>query len=65
VTIDAGLVASVDLYTAGTNPLNVSEHTGLALAEGIHTLKFKVNGKNAGSSNHYCSLDFIVLERTA
>jgi len=61
-TIDAALLGTTDL-NAAANYLNVVEYTGIVLAEGAHTLKFKVNGKTG--TGYYVGLSFIALERTA
>lgn len=66
IDIDAAEVASFDLYS---NPLvnNVRKiQAGIPIAAaGLKTLKLRIDGKNALSSDHYCGLHYIALWRTA
>jgi len=66
VDIDAVEVASFDLYSA-TSVSNVRMvATGIVVAsDGLKTLKFRVDGKNASSDGYYMSFHYIALWRTA
>lgn len=54
VSIDFGSVlATWDLYSA-SSVFNVVQTLGITISTtGVHTLRFKVNGKNASSSNYF------------
>jgi hypothetical protein len=65
VYIDAVEVGSVDLYNGSTVMNYRAAITGISIAEGAHTLKLQVDGKNASSSDHYFSTSGINLQRTA
>ncbi len=61
-TVEKG---SVDLYAASADKLNVEEITGLVLTAREHTLKFRVDGKNASSSDYFFRTAAISLQRTS
>ena len=60
--MDASNLGNTDTY--GTVDMAVVEYTGLSLG-GSHSIKIKVNGKHASSSNHYVRIHAISLTRTA
>lgn len=66
VDIDGDELVSVDAYDSGTVYGAVSTTTGITIAaSGIKTLTVTLDGKNASSSNYRCSINEIVLWRTA
>lgn len=64
IDVDGSEEHSVDLYAA-LDVLNIEEVTGLVLAEGAHTLKFRADGKNGSSSSYLFTVEGISLQRTA
>jgi len=65
IYIDADEVHSIDMYGAAQkNTLDV-EYNIVVASSGVKTIKFLVDGKNASSSNYYCTLNLITFSRTA
>lgn len=65
IDIDDTEVASFDLYSADTYNVTKTQ-TGIVVASaGLKTIKLRVDGKNASSTDHYVRPIFIVLWRTA
>jgi len=66
IDIDGTEVASFDQY-ADTQTTNVRfEKTGINItSDGIKTLRFRVDGKNANSTDYIIRVSYIVLIRTA
>jgi hypothetical protein len=65
IDIDDVEVGSFDLYAGVADYNNVEEVTGISLGRGEHTLKFRIDGKNASSSDYNVFLQGIALKRTA
>ena len=63
--VQKGDAGGYDLYAASADNLNCVEITGLTLTAGEHTLKFKIDGKNASSSGYRFRASGINLQRTA
>jgi hypothetical protein len=65
ITIDGTSInsAGTDLYAAFVKyELDI---TGITLTEGVHTITFAANGKNASSSSYVIRLNRIIFSRTA
>ena len=65
VDIDGVEKGSFDLYAATLNALNIAEITGLVLNSAEHTLRFRIDGKNASSTGYYFTASGIVFSKTA
>lgn len=62
--LDTTNILTQDAYAAGgTDFNNISEDTFTITTSGFYTLKLKVDGKNAGSSDYYCMVQAIILRR--
>ena len=65
MSIDGSSVGTLtDCYTVGQVNNNVLTATGIALTEGVHTIRVTSNGKNASSSGYATPLQWFSLERT-
>ena len=64
VDVDVVEVGTADLYAAGVDYLNMVEITGITLSAGFHTLRIRIDGKHASSSNYYLHISSISLLRT-
>jgi hypothetical protein len=63
--IDAASVGTIDMY-GSSNAFTVSSITGIVVASrGIKTLSWKINGKNASSSDYMARYQLASLFRTA
>ena len=63
--VDNVVVKSVDTWTGAATQNNRSVTTSIVISDaGLKTLKFKVNGKNAASGNHYVMLQAFCFFRT-
>lgn len=60
--VDVG--ALTDGYAGSTAYNNAYTATGLALTEGVHTIRMRSNGKNASSSAYNIYPQWLSLERT-
>lgn len=56
--------ALTDAYGAVTTYNNVYTATGIALTEGVHTVRMTANGKNASAAAYYIFPQWFSLERT-
>lgn len=56
---------SFDHWAAVGDFDNVDEVTGIVLTEGLHTLKFQVDGKHGSSTGYAMEIEGIYLQRTA
>jgi len=66
VLIDSTVVINqLDTYDAVTQSNQIHEETNVAIGGGLHTLHFRVNGKNAASSNHVMRLQMISFRKVA
>jgi len=66
VLIDSTVVINqLDTYDAATQSNQIHEETNVAIGGGLHTLHFRVNGKNAASSNHVMRLQMISFRKVA
>lgn len=64
--IDAGEVASFDLYHVNDTSENRRTQTAIGVAtSGLKTLKLRVDGKHASSGGYWCFFQCIILWRTA
>lgn len=64
--IDAGEVASFDLYDAGALRNQwVTQASISVTTAGLKTLKLRIDGKNGSSSDHVVAFQYIALWRTA
>lgn len=65
LTIDGGAaVGTVDCYAAGITYNAVTQITGLVLAQGVHSVRVAVNGKNASSSGYSMTHVLFTFTRT-
>lgn len=66
VDINGTEVASFDWYSASLTNNVIKSQASIAIATtGLYTLKYRVDGKNASSSDYYVGIQQIVLWRTA
>lgn len=66
IDIDAAEVGSVDQYASSNTPNHIYTVTNISIAaSGAHTIKVRVDGKNASSSGYRAALGAICLWRTA
>lgn len=66
VKIDTTLISNVDLYAGSLNVTNIQTVTGIVIAsDGLYSLRFVANTKNASSSGYTHSYSGIELIRTA
>ena len=56
VKLDGISLGLVDLYAAAQDGVAFMDLSGIVVGPGFHTLEFRVNGKNASSSNYYVYL---------
>jgi len=66
VLIDSTVVINqLDTYDAATQSNQIHEEANVIIGGGLHTLHFKVNGKNAASSNHVMRLQMLSFRKVA
>jgi len=66
IDIDAVEVASFDLYSSPAGMNTILKQTGIVIASaGLKTLTYRIDGKNASSSNYNAKWQAIALWRTA
>ena len=59
------IINQLDTYTAGAVYNNIHEESAVEIGGGLHTLGFKVNGKNAASSDYLMSVTLISFRKVA
>lgn len=65
IDIDGVEIGSKDAYAAGVDYDNIEEISGIVISSGQHTIKFRIDGKHASSTDYFINLNGIYLQRTA